>query len=347
MVNFIYNNKIVNSLLKIETHKLSMLHTGFSSDTKYKISHDVKLKNIFYIATLLGLKQFTLKDAEKFLQTKNFVSESQSLEVQILRNSMNALDFNKSNLADTFSQLDENALLHINRLLLSNWKHSWDARFRNFQENVDETFDTWVNLRDKSLNDEERIQRYKNIINWFVDLKNDYPFWIKFSKWIYESIKLSPFIAANQLTTIIGSDFLLYKKGYSSKLFMSTVELFVQNNFEIIDTYKNCVKMGELFWHEKFLEIVAAYFTNLRESLNKFIAIEENSKKQPFLELNKRQIKVLKYLQSVATIKREDYCHMMEVSSMTAFRDLNDLVNKKLIKVEGKGRATKYRLATM
>jgi hypothetical protein len=31
---------------------------------------------------------------------------------------------------------------------------------------------------------------------------------------------------------------------------------------------------------------------------------------------------------------------------MTAFRDLKDLVRKKLIKLDGKGRGTKYKLAS-
>ena len=74
---------------------------------------------------------------------------------------------------------------------------------------------------------------------------------------------------------------------------------------------------------------------------------DERAKKQPFLDLNPRQLKVLRYLQNVPYIKREDYCHMMDVSTMTAFRDVNDLVRKKLLKVEGQGRGTKYRLSTM
>ncbi|BCX14035.1 MAG: hypothetical protein KatS3mg085_567 [Candidatus Dojkabacteria bacterium] len=345
MQNFLYNNKIVNHLIALESHKVNLSLLEISNDFKSKILNEVKLKNIFFIASILGIPQFTIKDAQKFLNSKGFVAES--LDYQVLHNSINAFEFNKSALADTFNQTDESALLHINRLLILNWRDNWDARFRNFHEKVDETFDRWISLRDTQINDDERIRRYKELLQWFSDVKNDFPFWIKFSRFVFESIRLAPFIAGNQLTTIIASDFILYKNGYSTKLYMSTAEMFALNQQRIIETYQAAVINGESYWHENFLQIVLDYFLILRKNLNKFLASQEKAKSQPFLELNKRQIKILKYLQSVPTIKREDYCHMMEVSTMTAFRDLNDLVDKKLLKVEGKGRATKYKLATM
>ena len=73
---------------------------------------------------------------------------------------------------------------------------------------------------------------------------------------------------------------------------------------------------------------------------------EKRNTSQPFLDLNKRQLKILRYLQNIPTVQRDDYCQMMDVSTMTAYRDLNDLVSKKLIKVEGQGRGTKYKLAS-
>jgi len=36
---------------------------------------------------------------------------------------------------------------------------------------------------------------------------------------------------------------------------------------------------------------------------------------------------------------------MMDVSTMTAYRDLTELMEKKLVKLEGQGRGTKYMLS--
>ena len=80
---------------------------------------------------------------------------------------------------------------------------------------------------------------------------------------------------------------------------------------------------------------------NLKDTIK-----EGESKKQPFLNLNKRQLKILKYLQKISQIKREEYVEIMEVSTMTAYRDLDELVKKGLLKVSGQGRSTRYILAS-
>jgi predicted HTH transcriptional regulator len=100
-------------------------------------------------------------------------------------------------------------------------------------------------------------------------------------------------------------------------------------------------------WIERFVKSMARDVEEQKNEIDKQMAEEqEKNAKQPFLDLNKRQLKILKYLQTIPTVKREDYCAMMDVSTMTAYRDLDDLVNKKLIKVEGRGRGTKYMLVS-
>ena len=82
-----------------------------------------------------------------------------------------------------------------------------------------------------------------------------------------------------------------------------------------------------------------------REEMVKTLNEEDKSSKKPFLDLNKRQLKILRYLQTIPTVKREDYVQMMDVSTMTAYRDLTELMEKKLVKLEGQGRGTKYMLS--
>jgi predicted HTH transcriptional regulator len=58
--------------------------------------------------------------------------------------------------------------------------------------------------------------------------------------------------------------------------------------------------------------------------------------------LSDRQFKMLKYLGEFNEISRREYASMFDVSFMTAFRDLEKLVEKGVIVSIGRGRGTKY-----
>lgn len=58
--------------------------------------------------------------------------------------------------------------------------------------------------------------------------------------------------------------------------------------------------------------------------------------------LNERQIKAIKYVQKHGIITNKEYRKLNDVSHKTAHQDLIDLCQRSILKVEGKGRATKY-----
>ncbi len=62
------------------------------------------------------------------------------------------------------------------------------------------------------------------------------------------------------------------------------------------------------------------------------------------LELNERQKKGLAYLKNERVITTMQYQDLLECSRRTAARDLDDLLDKGILKREGAGRATRYLL---
>lgn len=344
---FNYTDKLVSTLIKIEHHKTNIEGIDLSYESKQKLQNQTKVTTIFHASKLLGINEFSLSDSEKYAFAKNY-EKPQNLAYQILINFRNAIEFNRSNIADSYSELDETIMCHLNKLIISNWRENWDARLRNFQESVDENFDYWVSFRDKELNDQTRLNEVKQLIDWFTLNSLNVPFLVRLGVFVYKFIELAPFLAGNLLTMTALVDYIALKNNYGSKLYSSTTEILHTNTDLILNTYQNAKMSHDItFFLEVFTESVLKNLIGTRENLNKFIMEEEKSKQQPFLNLNKRQIKALKYLQTVPVIKREDYCHMMDVSTMTAFRDLNDLLRKKLIRSDGKGRGTHYKLTSM
>lgn len=58
--------------------------------------------------------------------------------------------------------------------------------------------------------------------------------------------------------------------------------------------------------------------------------------------LNERQRAALGFIKSHGKISRKDYIKINEVSSKTAYKELNSMVKKKILKIVGKGRSTSY-----
>lgn len=58
--------------------------------------------------------------------------------------------------------------------------------------------------------------------------------------------------------------------------------------------------------------------------------------------LNNRQIKALNYMQKKGPLLRQEYEKTFGASKVTAFRDLNELVEKGFIRAEGSSRSVKY-----
>lgn len=342
----IYTDNLVSSLIKLENNKATLTNLDLTYNVKHKLSTKAKSVDMFEIATMLGFT-VTIKDGEK-LSSGIKVEGIDESSFKVIQNFRNVLEFNRSTIVDTYSEVDYAVLHHLNRLIIAGWKETWEAKFRTASDQLDTTWDDFSILRDESLASESVERAMFELIEWYKFAMPKIAPIVRLSILIYRLIEIYPFLAANKLTIIAIADYLLLRDGLSSKVYMSVVKPFVQSKDNLIEGLMLSRKNFDLaFWVEAFVEALNRDLSEIREGVNDFIIDEEKSKKQPFLDLNKRQLKVLRYLQTVPMIKREDYCHMMEVSTMTAFRDLNDLVRKKLLKIEGKGRGTKYRLASM
>lgn len=343
---FTYTDRLVGQLIKLEANKTYLQSLDLNYNIKYKLSLNAKALDLFHLAHLLGF-EITLKDAEKLASGISPENVDQT-NMQVLQNFRNVLEFSRSTMVDSYAEIDFAIILHLNKLILSGWKEVWDSKVRGMTDQIDMKWDVWGDLRDTKLENNTIEEQTANLIQWYKDITPTTTPLIRFGILMYRLLEIYPFVAGNMLSIFAIADYLLLKYSLSSKSYISVVRNFDTNQAKYIEAFNLSKRNVDLsYWLETFVDMLNKDLLEMREGINDYIMEEERAKKQPFLDLNPRQLKVLRYLQNVPYIKREDYCHMMDVSTMTAFRDLNDLLRKKLIKVEGQGRGTKYRLATM
>ncbi len=330
---------ILNNILKFEILKTKIECLEIEEDTRKEMKKNTKSTNLLHLGHLVGVN-LTIKDAERIAEGKRL--ETEDARGLILTNFRNVLEFVLSNFVDTYSDIDLSVLLHINKLMVTNWKESWEAKFRTSTDKLDLSYDNWGDYYDETLNTTEIQDEIVDLLNWYKANSTKIHPIIRTAIVIRRLLEIYPFVYLNKLTLVAIADYLLYKTDYTSKICFP-----IARNFDLYESdYMEAWKADDMtFWIEKFTNNLSNDILEIRETINSKIIAQEKSVKQPFLDLNKRQLKILRYLQTIPTVKREDYIQMMDVSTMTAYRDLMELVKKKLLKIEGVGRGTKYKLA--
>lgn len=340
-----YTDKFVQTLVKLENLRTTLESLDVSYNTKQKLQQRSKTLDIFHFAHMLKV-DITLKDAEKILNGRR-VEYIDEIRSTIIRNYKNVLEFTRSAVSDNYSEIDKSIIMHINRLMLSQWKETWEANIRSFNDKIDDRWDNYIDLRDTDIPIAEIDSELNDLIEWYKYSVPTTPAVVRIAVFFYRLIRIAPFNAGNKFVALAILDWLMIKNGLGAKSQISIARVFQSNDEKILRSLEIINKAKDIsYWAETLCQLILSEMIQTKEEIGEFIQQEEKSKQQPFLNLNKRQLKVLKYLQTVPEIKREDYCHMMDVSTMTAFRDLSDLVRKKLLKVDGQGRGTKYRLIT-
>jgi hypothetical protein len=352
--NFVLSHTIINNLIKLETEKATTELQKLEDQVAAEMKARAKALNLFHLGHLIGVN-LTLKDAEKIAEGKRIHTED--ARGVILTNFRNVIEFVRSSVSDSYVDIDLNILLHLNKLMLTDWREPWEAKFRTGGEQVDSSFDSWLDIRDKNIDPVNIENELNELINWYKSNSTKINPTIRIAVFLYRLLRISPFMVLNKITVIAVADYLLYKNSYIQKTFVPTTRNFDIYEDEYLEAWTNAVQ-GSLdtesqqaadldnvtLWIERFSRNLSNDIQEVKTVLREKVHEETKSAKQPFLDLNKRQLKILRYLQTIPTVKREDYVQMMDVSTMTAFRDLSDLVEKKLLRIEGRGRGTKYML---
>lgn len=336
------NDRLLNNLIKIETGKTLLSNTNMSGVTRGKLEKRAKSMNLFYAAQLLDLS-LSLKDVERIAEgRKGFTVEGSSM---LLYNLRSVMEFTRSSIGESYVEIDLNLLLHVNKLLLADWSNQDVARIRSSIDKQDNQLERFIELRDLTVDPDNIAGELNELIDWFRTTNTRVNPLIRITVFLLRFLELAPFPSLNTLSALGLADFLLFKHGYTREAYISVAKALLHYNSELVEAWGLSKERNDYAeWIETMVRNLNNELDEVKQELGKFQEAEKQSQSQPFLDLNQRQLKILRYLQTIPTVKREDYCQMMDVSTMTAFRDLSDLVTKKLVKIDGQGRGTRYML---
>ena len=154
----------------------------------------------------------------------------------------------------------------------------------------------------------------------------------------FQFVHIHPFIDGNGRTARLLSTLVLYKTGYDFKRLFSISEYYDKDRpayYQAIQTVRKN-NMDMTTWLEYFVDGLRSQMTEIQTKGEQLIKQDNKFQEIKQVGLNKRQEKTIKHLIIKGTLSVNEYQVFASCIRRTAQRDLEDLVEKKVIRVVAK-----------
>lgn len=167
----------------------------------------------------------------------------------------------------------------------------------------------------------------------------------------YILVTIHPFVEGNGRTVRAFSNLVMMREGYDIKRFFALEEHFDQDlasyyeAFAVVDRQsKNIAQRDLTSWLEYFCQVVAVELTKIKDRVRKIsIDTKLKGKMGQQIALSERQMKLMEYLSENNSAVMQDIRRILPmVSEDTVLRDMNSLMEKGIVKKEGKTKAARY-----
>jgi len=165
----------------------------------------------------------------------------------------------------------------------------------------------------------------------------------------YEFVRIHPFVDGNGRTARALATLILYLRGFDTKRFFALDDYYNEERsryYEALQTVDpQTINITQ--WLEYFMEGAAVSMGRVKQAILDLSVDLRLKEQRGQIYLNDRQMNILKYLQTNPRITISEIQNMFDkkISRDTANRDLKPLLENKLVKRIGKGRAIYYELA--
>ncbi|MBI1870968.1 MAG: Fic family protein [Chlamydiae bacterium] len=154
----------------------------------------------------------------------------------------------------------------------------------------------------------------------------------------FQLVHIHPFIDGNGRTARLLSTLILYKTGYDFKRLFTISEYYDKdrpNYYQAIQTVRKN-NMNMTTWLEYFVDGLRSQMTEIQAKGEQLIKQDSQLQKIKKIGLSKRQEKAVKHLIIKDRLSVNEYQSVASCIRRTAQRDLEELVEKKIVKIVAK-----------
>lgn len=315
-------------------------NSDLSASSSSKLIQEAIIENLHAVSRLLG-SPITRGEAKKIAVGKMPAGR----QFKVISNYRSAMEYIRNVSGTGIGEFTTTVINHLNKLLGENVYDDWDlGRARAPGDAINEEFEPFTPKKvDATL-----VSKTLPDLVVFLEQKQEVHPVIRATILLSDLTQLYPFINLNSTTVFACFDLFLNMKAAGAGGMVPVWQLASENTEEFAALFSEVVATGEGL--DRFLEFIIVGWhksvETVRREAVKLSYNEEIKGKAKFLNLNHRQLAALRYLQRNVKVTRRQYMKLFKVSTMTAYRDLSDMQEKKLLDCQGHGRGTYYVLVT-
>jgi Fic family protein len=338
-INFTITNQLLNYLSQIEASKQIIDNAPLVPAWERRFRQEAEERTVYFSTKIEGNK-LNFNEAKKVLDGEE-VKTFRRRDIQEIVNYRDVIEY-----ISKFKEknIDKEMILKIHKKVMSNiLPKSELGVLRTCDEALisSKTFEVVFEPVEPEFIEGE----IDHMIKWInVQGREVHPV-IRAGVILYEIARIHPFTDGNGRTARIIATLSLYADGYDIKKFFSLEEYYDQN----LEEYYNALSSVEeneddlTYWLEFFAKGLAVELSRIKDRVIKLSKDYRLRKDIGQVALNERQIKIIDFVQEHGEIRNKDWQDLFPtVSDDTIFRDLKDLMEKGIVKKEGRTKAARY-----
>lgn len=357
--NFTITNKILKNIGIIEACREVIVNAPLVPAWEAKFRREAQVRSVHFSTHLEG-NELSYTAVEESFEGKDVVGKEK--DIQEIINYRRVLDFIKNYAADHKQEyvssgrlpVTEEVILKLHQITSEKILPVEEAgRYRRDQVVLKNSLTGEISFRPPPALEVPYLS--EDLINWIRKVSEDeiHPV-LTAGIGSYEILYIHPFVDYNGRTGRALAILILYLGGYDIRRLFSLEEHYDNDTEGYYGALQKVISFADdgkpkknlTPWLEYFCEGLAIELTRVKEKVRE-ISLDARLRTQAGkqVELSERQLKLVEFIQKKGYISSPMFREAMpEYSDDTVYRDLLELINKKVVKKTGKTKSARYLL---
>ncbi|MDD5687714.1 MAG: Fic family protein [Elusimicrobia bacterium] len=336
--NYTITNRILNAISKIESLNSYISKADILPIWEKKLRHKAKIKSSHYSTAIEG-NRLTLNQVEKVSKNEKVTGATEK-DVKEVHNYFNVLDYIEK-ISEIEKTISHKIILKMHYITMDGiLSGSLKGEYRNQQNVIKDTSTGEVVYLPPAA---EHVYGMMDEFVTFLNAEKEIHLLLKAGISHYELVRIHPFMDGNGRCSRALTMLVLYLNSYDIRKLFALEEYYERDRERYYCAIESVQKNnGDLTeWLEYFLEGMVFELERVKNEIEKIKELKQEGVPK---DLNPRQISVVSYIQRNGNVTNKNYRKLFHVSNKTAQTDLQKLVDRSILIIEGKGRSVKYRL---
>ena len=336
------SNKILNNISKIEAVEEVIRHAPILPLWEKEFREDAIVRSVYHGTHIEG-NMIGKDEAKDVLRGKDVMARAR--DIQEIINYRKVIEFIDDEARKKLDNISEELILRLHKVIVEKILAADQAgKYRVKQVVIRNSQTGAVTFRPPIPLEVPYLM--KEFVSWVNRTTTEelHPI-LKAGIAHHELVRIHPFVDGNGRLARVIVTLILLMGGYDIRRFFSLEEYYDRDAVAYYENLQRATSGDMTVWLEYFTYGASCEFERVKD---KILRLSKDARlKEKFggrqIYLTERQVKVIEYIQEIGYVQNQAFASIFpEISEDSVLRDINDLIEKGLIKKIGKTKAARY-----